>query len=141
MAKHTTKPNIKKTLREGRGGREGHGGARPHAGRPPKENKADFVTVCCVLRRDTVDQLRNHGRRRLFGPYLQWVLDRYPLPTEEEYQAARANKALVVQLPNRRRVPMIISAGEPTHKKRPLKPEMERFLAAYDAIDADGDVS
>lgn len=118
-----------------------HGGARERAGRPPKEDPENWVTISCVLRKDTVEILRDHGRRRLFGPFLQWVLDRHPLPSDAEYRAALLNKPLMgIELPARRRIPVVISAGTRQKKKRKLSPETEKFLAAYDALN-DGNKS
>ena len=76
----------------------GHGGARPNAGRPPKVNPDDFVQINCVLRKDTVDQLRAGAGNKLFGHYLQFHLDRFPLPSHQEYLAMKNRTGLERQI-------------------------------------------
>jgi hypothetical protein len=56
-------------------------------GRPIKPDKHLFAQVTCVLRRETINQLRALSKsRRFFGEVLQDHLDRYPLPTRQEYR-------------------------------------------------------
>lgn len=55
-------------------------------GRPVKADKHLFAQVTCVLRRETINQLRALSKsKRFFGETLQDHLDRYPLPTRQEY--------------------------------------------------------
>jgi hypothetical protein len=71
------------------------GGRRTGAGRPRKPDKDDYVQVTCFLRKDTVAALRagvgggvtGTAQRGRFGKFLQTHLDRYPLPSHEEYLA------------------------------------------------------
>jgi hypothetical protein len=75
--------------------RTGLGGPRTGAGRPPKPDKDDYVQITCFLRKDTVAALRagvgggvtGTAQRGRFGKFLQAHLDRYPLPSHEEYLA------------------------------------------------------
>jgi hypothetical protein len=71
------------------------GGRRTGAGRPRKPDKDDYVQITCFLRKDTVAALRagagrgvtGTAQRGRFGKFLQAHLDRYPLPSHEEYLA------------------------------------------------------
>lgn len=85
------------------------GGARLGSGRPPRPDKADWVKITCLLKRETVATLHREGGD-YFGKYLQLHLDRYPLPTKDEYQAMLWRTPILKQV-GRRRVPVIISAG------------------------------
>lgn len=80
-----------------------HGGARRHSGRPPKIDKEKFGQITCVLRQDTIDRLREGADSRRFGEFLQDHLDRYPLPTRENYLA-------------------LLRRGVPIHRPREKKP-------------------
>jgi hypothetical protein len=61
-----------------------HGGPRPGSGRPPKPDRDKWGQVTCVLRRDTIERLRESATppdaplTKYFGEYLQWHLDQYP---------------------------------------------------------------
>jgi hypothetical protein len=61
------------------------GGPRSNSGRPRKTDKDRWGQITCVLRHDTIAQLRAGAAGRFFGEFLQQHLDRYPLPTREEY--------------------------------------------------------
>jgi hypothetical protein len=66
-----------------------HGGARAKAGRPPKLDKDIYGQITCILRHDTIAQLREGADSRFFGEFLQQHLDRFPLPTREQYLLTR----------------------------------------------------
>jgi hypothetical protein len=67
-----------------------HGGARARAGRPPKQDRENWGRVTCILRKDTIDQLREASDNgRFFGEFLQFHLDRFPLPTRAQYHSLR----------------------------------------------------
>jgi hypothetical protein len=67
-----------------------HGGARTHAGRPPKLDRENWGRVTCILRKDTIDRLREGSDNgRFFGEFLQFHLDRFPLPTRTQYLSIR----------------------------------------------------
>lgn len=82
----------------------GHGGAREGAGR----HKTDTVQVTCMLRRDTIDELRRAGGRR-WGEYLQKHLDAHPIDPNAEL---RSNLRLLSW----------IFTGDDTGKTKPGKP-------------------
>jgi hypothetical protein len=110
--------------------RAAHGGARTHAGRPKKQDAHLYTTISCVLRTETVEKLRAGADSRLFGPYLQWILDRTYLPSHEEYMAAMERKPLPIIL-RKRRVPAIVSVGSRQPKPRPIPEEMADFAKDY----------
>jgi hypothetical protein len=89
--------------------KSGRGGARPGSGRHPNPDKAGWVKITCLLKRETVETLHREGGN-YFGQYLQHHLERYPLPTKEEYEALRARVPFVRPF-GRRKVPVIMSAG------------------------------
>lgn len=64
------------------------GGHRDGSGRKPKENKDDYAQITVILRRETVEKLRAAGGGK-FGQFLQFHLDRHPLPTLDEYRYLR----------------------------------------------------
>jgi AraC-like DNA-binding protein len=67
-----------------------HGGARTHAGRPPKQDRVNWGRVTCILRKDTIDRLREASDNgRFFGELLQFHLDRFPLPNRAQYLSLR----------------------------------------------------
>ena len=56
-------------------------------GRPVKPDKHLYAQVTCILRRDTINQMRALSKsNRFFGEVLQDHLDRYPLPTRQEHR-------------------------------------------------------
>jgi hypothetical protein len=61
---------------------------RHPGGRPEKMDKDLYGTITCVLRKDTIEQLRAGSKSRFIGEYLQAHLDRHPLPTHEQYLAS-----------------------------------------------------
>jgi hypothetical protein len=63
-----------------------HGGARARAGRPPRLDRENWGRVTCILRKDTIDRLRQASDNgRFFGEILQFHLDQFPLPTRAQY--------------------------------------------------------
>jgi hypothetical protein len=110
-----------------------HGGARRNSGRPPKQDKAGWGQVTCVLRNDTIARMRAGAGSRFFGAYLQDHLDRYPPPDYDTYHALLSNKPLEVKI-KRRKVAMIVAAGAANRVKRPpkpLSPKLASFLERY----------
>jgi hypothetical protein len=89
--------------------KSGRGGARPGSGRHPNPDKAGWVKITCLLKRETVATLHREGGD-YFGRYLQHHLERYPLPTKEEYVAMLARAPFIKRV-GRRKVPVIMSAG------------------------------
>jgi hypothetical protein len=69
-----------------------HGGARSNSGRPPKLHKDKWGQITCVLRHDTIEKLRTGADSRFFGEFLQHHLDRYPLPSREQYLMIRRER-------------------------------------------------
>jgi hypothetical protein len=68
-----------------------HGGARAHAGRPPRLDRENWGRVTCILRKDTINQLREASDNgRFFGEILQFHLDRFPLPSRAQYLSIKA---------------------------------------------------
>jgi hypothetical protein len=57
------------------------------------------------------------GKGRFFGAFLQYHLDRFPLPSNEEYAALKTGTRLF-KLIKRKRIP-VISAGRVRVSKRP----------------------
>lgn len=97
------------------------GGRRPNSGRPLKAQKEKWGQITCVLRLDTIDKLRSGARSKRFGEYLQYHLDRYPLPSWNEYQALLKRQPLITEI-RRRRVPVILTTGGP----EPFLPSLPR---------------
>jgi len=62
------------------------GGARPNSGRPRKDTDI-WGQITCVLRKDTIQKLKegSGGKMKHFGLFLQYVLDRHPMPEREAY--------------------------------------------------------
>lgn len=56
------------------------------------------MQITCVLRRDTVEKLRAGagGKHKFFGSFLQFHLDRFPLPTHQEYLAMKQRTPVLV---------------------------------------------
>jgi hypothetical protein len=71
------------------------GGHRPRAGRPFKVDKELWGQVTCILRRDTIEMLREGAASNRFGEFLQEHLDRYPPPTRGEYLMLQKGKEAV----------------------------------------------
>jgi hypothetical protein len=113
-----------------------HGGARPNAGRKPKDDADNYTQVTCVLRNDTLEKLREGANSKFFGAYLQCHLDRFPLPSHEEYLAIRDNVPLY-KLIKRRKVPVIISGQRPRAiktKKTAAQLAREKFLKDFTPV-------
>lgn len=109
-------------------------------------NPEDFVQVTCVLRRDTVDKLKEGagGKHKFFGSFLQFHLDRFPIPTHEEYLAMRDGKQSFAVVA-RRRTPVIYggkigrarrAASRPGSRRRHTEAETLRrkFLKEFKPI-------
>lgn len=100
-----------------------HGGARHNAGRPQKENKGKWGKITCVLRLDTIAQLKagvgSKADNPQFGTFLQRHLDRFPLPSFEQDQALQ-KKRTIIQTVRKRRAPILVSAGPGPAKRRRL---------------------
>lgn len=115
------------------------GGPRPNSGRPPKPNKEDYIQVTCVLRKDTVEKLKAGagGKEKFFGAFLQFHLDRFPVPSHEEYLAMKDGKPHF-ELIKRRRTPVIFggnvaAARRPPKPSKPVDPAMKKFLQEISA--------
>jgi hypothetical protein len=87
-----------------------HGGARANSGRRPKEHQEDLGKITCMLRRDTIEKLREGAGGRFFGEFLQRHLDRYPLPDRATYIALKNRRPIVIKMRGRN-IPTIVSAG------------------------------
>jgi len=110
-----------------------HGGARAGSGRPAKEHPEDYVQVTCVLRKDTVQKLREGagGKQKFFGAFLQFHLDRFPLPTHEEYESMRDGKTYF-KLIKRRKVPVVFAGNlRAARKAKPVKPRHDASTAKF----------
>lgn len=93
--------------------KHGHGGPRPGSGRPAKTDKADWGQITCVLKKETIQALKLGAASKHFGDFLQAHLDRYPLPSREEYLAILNRVDLVIK---KRRLPVIIATGVRRHR-------------------------
>jgi hypothetical protein len=116
-----------------------HGGARPGSGRPAKPDPENWIQVTCVLRKDTVQKLREGagGKQKFFGSFLQFHLDRFPLPTHEEYEAMRQNQPHF-RLIKRRKIPVVFAGDlKAAREAKPTKvkhdPSTAKFLAELKA--------
>lgn len=97
--------------------------ARPKAGRKPKPNKEDWGQITCVLRLETIRALREGAGSNRFGEFLQAHLDRYPLPTKEEYSVASKHPKVIVTYPS--------AAKHADRRLEKLSPEDRKFLKEY----------
>lgn len=66
----------------------GRGGARKGSGRK-KLQRENWAYITCILRKDTIAKLKAGGGGLYYGEFLQWVLDRYPIPSREYYEAIK----------------------------------------------------
>lgn len=109
----------------------GRGGARPNSGRPRKLNPEDFVQVTCVLRRDTVEQLKAGagGKHKFFGSFLQFHLDRYPIPTHDEYLAMKDGKQSFAVVA-RRKTPVIFGGKLGAARRAASRPARKKHTEA-----------
>jgi hypothetical protein len=110
--------------------RPGSGGARSNAGRPVKKDKTLWGKVTCVLRLDTIAKLKaGVGRKSAnpqFGEYLQYCLDRHPLPSHEQFVAYKEGHAFeTFAIIHGERYPVIYgnSTGTITKQGRPIPPK------------------
>jgi hypothetical protein len=115
--------------------KKGRGGARPNSGRPKKPNPEDYIQVTCVLRRDTVEKLKEGagGKQKFFGGFLQFHLDRFPIPTHEEYMAMRNRKPSFAVVA-RRRTPVIYGGNVARARRAASRPGPRRRPSEQDAI-------
>lgn len=124
----------------------GRGGARPNSGRPRKVNAEDYVQVTCVLRKDTVEALKAGagGKHKFFGAFLQFHLDRFPIPSHEEYLAMREGKQSFAVV-GRRKTPVIFggkigkarrAASRPNSRRKHTEAEIVRskFLKEFTPV-------
>lgn len=63
------------------------GGSRPGAGRKAKPDSEKWGYVTCSLRKETIAKARAGAASIYIGEFLQKHIDRYPLPTREEFLA------------------------------------------------------
>ena len=106
-------------------------------GRPEKLDKDKWVQVTCVIRRDTVERLREGADSKHFGEYLQKHLDRYPPPTREEYLSMtehkdfytdwKGKKVATIYIPPRRPKP-ILTEEEKRAKKEAARKKRDQKL-------------
>jgi hypothetical protein len=72
-------------------------------GRPHKPDKALWGQITCVLKRETIRELRSIAKSRLFGKVLQAHLDKYPLNRQDylasAFKRAKRAKAPVIIVP------------------------------------------
>ena len=87
---------------------------RHAGGRPQKIDKGKFSQITCVLRRDTIERLREGAGSKHFGEYLQNHLDRYPPPDRAQYLWLTERREHFVTI-KRHKVP-VIYAQEPQWK-------------------------
>ena len=108
------------------------GGRRSNAGRPRKADRDNYVAITCVLRKDTVQQLRAGagGPHRYFGRFLQWHLDRHPIPDHAEYKALQEHQP-VYRLVKHKKVPVIIGRVRKAAVRPKLSPVREAFLKTF----------
>lgn len=108
-----------------------HGGFRVGSGRRPgpPPPPSDLIKVTCMLRKDTVQKLREGAGGRFFGEFLQTHLDRFPVPDRATYLALKNRQPLVLKIKGRK-TPVIVAAGAANRVKRPPKP-MSEFEKAY----------
>lgn len=99
---------------------------RPLGGRPPKVNKDLWGQITCVLRKDTIERLKEGAGSKHFGEYLQHHLDRYPVPNREQYLSMVQNVPYYT-LVKRRKVPTLMAAGSLSREARKLQKERARW--------------
>lgn len=97
-----------------------HGGFRPNSGRHQKPDKDDYVKITCMLRKDTVEQLRAGSGSRFFGEFLQHLLDQHPIPSRELYLKLGRRNVIIAGVVNRRRAP------------KPIAPHLAQFAKFLD---------
>jgi hypothetical protein len=96
----TMKPNTKK--KTARRVDLSHGGLRQGAGRRPRADAEEWGRMHCILKLKTIQALRDGAGAKNFGEFLQWHLDRHPLPTHEVYQCLLHHKPIVTGTGKRR---------------------------------------
>lgn len=101
------------------------GGPRPGSGRPFKLDKAKWGQITCILKKETIAQLKAGADSKHFGDFLQFHLDRHPLPTREQYEALIKNEPLMIEI-RRRKTPVIISAGSGGTQSRRVRQSRPR---------------
>lgn len=114
------KSNIKK--KTARRVESSHGGFRPGAGRKPNlERQAEWGRVNCILKLKTIQALRDGAGAKNFGEFLQWHLERHPLPTHEVYQNILANRPIIEKIRGRK-MQVIYTGTSPTSLTDPRMP-------------------
>lgn len=98
---------------------------RPLGGRPPKVNKDLWGQITCVLRKDTIQRLREGADSVHFGEFLQHHLDRYPVPNREQFLSMTQNVPYYT-LVKRKKVPTLMAAGSLSREARKLQKERAR---------------
>jgi hypothetical protein len=96
---------------------------RHPGGRPEKIDKDLYGKINCVLRLDTIAQLKSGAGSRFVGEYLQAHLDRYPLPTHEQYVSSNV---WTLEKYRGRKIPVIFAAPGLSKEARKLARERSR---------------
>lgn len=114
------------------------GGSRPGSGRPVKMDKDQWGKITCVLRKDTIEKLKSGAASKHFGDFLQWHLDRYPLPKREVYLALLNREPVTMRIKGKP-AKVLMSTGsygsvrlrKPRMTRRPMtSKEFEDAIAA-----------
>jgi hypothetical protein len=112
-----------------------HGGARQGAGRPviypdKAKREREWYRITCVLRRDTIQKLKEGADSRFIGEFLQDILDQRGIPSRAEYLARKLNQPIILHQ-GRRRVPVIVSQPATSRPRgRPPKALVVNGLSA-----------
>jgi hypothetical protein len=94
-----------------------------HGGRPEKLDKQLYGQITCVLRKETIQQLKAGAKSRFIGEYLQSHLDRYPLPTHEQYVSSNVWS---VGKYRGRKIPELFIAPSPSKEARKVARQQAR---------------
>jgi hypothetical protein len=124
-----------------------HGGYRPGAGRKGPPDPENWGPVTCMLRKQTIQALRDGAGTKAFGSFLQWHLDRHPLPPNDVYQRLINNEPIIERV--RGRKTQVLYAGSTTQatRRRKIEPRAKqsisellkaRLEAKYGAHDGNG---
>lgn len=113
---------------------KGRGGARKGAGRPTaKLDPENWTQVTCFLRKTTLAALREGAGSRYFGDFLQDHLDRFRLPTREEYKLSKEGvpwSEITRDLPAARAARAQRKAEAEAKRFAKLPPDEQKFLRA-----------
>lgn len=121
----------KKTAKQAAGT---HGGYRPGAGRKGPPDPENWGPCTVMLRKDTIQALRDGAGTKAFGAFLQWHLERNPVPTHDVYLRLAANQPIVERVRGKRT--QVFYAGSRTHQKRRSKPEPQTRASIAEALKA-----